>query len=380
MYDAKQQPTRLWPAKSKLKNTLLVFSGTFDAERVSREQTRKKVRLAGKILLFVILGFGAASLAASSNQGLKQGDWLFLLNQTPENLSFWVALFLSAYLWAQFKQEKLDQTVSDLLQWETLIPKNAPGQLDIYNFFNIEAKNCWDKALLRAKAASTNHKNREMSVSAIDLFMALMDDKTVQAVFFRINADRRDLTIFLQNFVLLSGSVNPRELDQIPFVAFNEALNLRSQNINPLVLLCALKILLPGEHVLQSVFYNIRISLGDLETVCAWQFDLAFLQDQNFTGYELKKLDSTDILLDCCIRASILETKNNCLFRYAAIKRAVELTNLYVKDKTQPGKTIALLVEAAGRAKSSGRRIVGIELIETIVNDKLKDGKLAIKK
>ncbi|MCX6797458.1 MAG: AAA family ATPase [Candidatus Doudnabacteria bacterium] len=89
-----------------------------------------------------------------------------------------------------------------------------------------------------------------------------------------------------------------------------------------------------------------------------------------FTSYELRKLTRNEILLACCIRASILEAQNRCLFRYQAIEKAVDLTDLYIKGLGQPQKTISILVEAASRAKGQTKKIITENQIQQIISEK----------
>jgi ATP-dependent Clp protease ATP-binding subunit ClpC len=94
--------------------------------------------------------------------------------------------------------------------------------------------------------------------------------------------------------------------------------------------------------------------------------------EEIFLGYELSNLSRNNILLAACVRATLLENQNNCFFTFGAIEKAVELTDQYVKDVSQPQKAIAILVEAAtrGKSKERGQRLVNEEVIQTIVSAK----------
>ncbi len=92
--------------------------------------------------------------------------------------------------------------------------------------------------------------------------------------------------------------------------------------------------------------------------------------DEVFASYELSSLTKESVLLACCIRASLLEYKGRCFFRYPAIEQAVELTDIYLKDMGQPQKAISILVEAVSRAQSSKHKIITPEIIEKIISDK----------
>jgi ATP-dependent Clp protease ATP-binding subunit ClpA len=92
--------------------------------------------------------------------------------------------------------------------------------------------------------------------------------------------------------------------------------------------------------------------------------------DQVFTSYELSPLSKEGIMLACCVRASLLEGQNQCLFLYQAIEEAVKLTDLFMKGEGQPQKAISVLVEAANRAKNSSNKVVSPGEIQKIVSEK----------
>ncbi len=548
-----------WPVRAKLKNTALSFSGSFQPNRLAAEQRTIIFRYAGKILLALLITAGAAGLAASLISTFTGKSSGFILDRNIYNLAFWVALFLGCYLWAQTAQEQDNESALNLLHWETS-GNNAslPAEIDVYDYFNRQAKKVWRDAYRLARAGHGTHAG----VSAVDLLQALLEDRSIRNVCFRLSVNPADVKIFLRNYEYLADGEHSAELDHIPFVAFNEALKLRNRCVDPLMLLCALKIQMPENHVIQAIFFNLDVALEDLETVCGWQFNLDIMRnevrlfrklagfkpgprtnrgltslptpyldrysldltlaakygnlplalgrdydlrsifkllgsgrrnicikggagtgrhtlinelaykmvteqvpktladmrlvqlepaailgsrqraeqvlayclaeadrseniilvltdihtlaraqtssglsllditvdflrshnlctlatttpenytedlrpaagfDQSFISYELRNLSKSEALLACCIKASLLEHSNHCVFRYPAIKLAMRLTDAYIKDANQPQKTVAILVEAASRAKSEPGRIVGTSLIETIISEK----------
>ncbi|MCL5774711.1 MAG: AAA family ATPase [Patescibacteria group bacterium] len=92
--------------------------------------------------------------------------------------------------------------------------------------------------------------------------------------------------------------------------------------------------------------------------------------EQVFNPYELRHLSRNEILLACCIRCSLLEAHNDCLFKYQAIEQAVDLSDIYIRGQNQPQKAIAVLVEAAARAKQAPHKIVTETLIQEIISEK----------
>jgi len=92
--------------------------------------------------------------------------------------------------------------------------------------------------------------------------------------------------------------------------------------------------------------------------------------EQVFNPYELRHLSRNEILLAACIRCSLLEAHNDCLFKYQAIEQAVDLSDIYIRGQNQPQKAIAVLVEAAARAKHALHKIVSETLIQEIISEK----------
>ena len=450
--------------------------------------------------------------------------------------------------------------------------KNAKTrpEINIYELFNQDAKRAWNKSLTiakqrQSKTVNLNSEERpsvSVLVTPIDLFLALLEHQSIQLIFIRLGVNPADVKTILQNYAAFSIPASTNELNQIPFVAFGESLKLHNKTIDPLMLLCALGICLPEEHIIQAIFLNINLSVDKLEVLSSWIFHLDLLKEELdlfkklskfkpekeinvgltsvptfyldhfsldlthqakhgrlpialgrredlseifklvsegkknivikglegsgrtalinelayrmateqvpqvwedkrlikleisgilgspqkcentfvqalkeathagnivlviedlselaktqstsglnlleillnflenheltvigtttiadytdylqtapnfeeiFIPYELKKLSQENILLDCCMRVSFLEIKDKCFFLYQAIQQAVDLTNLYIKGLSQPQKAIAVLVEAASRAKSSEKKIVTEALIQKIISEK----------
>lgn len=563
MENNKEQLTAAWPETGMHNQTALIFSGSFSSSRLRDEALGHRFKKISEILTAVFIMLGAAGLIFSAWLSWADKNWLFILSHNFFNLAFYIGCLFALYFWAKIKQKQLNGQKLNLLLWDNADAiKNQPPEIDVYQFFNEEAKECWRNAAKFGAEAKPHGAEKELRVTAVHLMLSLLENKNIQTLFYRLGADFADLKQFLNNYSRLVQNGGTDELWQIPFAAFREAIKLGNKTIDPLMLLCALKIELPENHVLQGVFLNLDISQEDLEIACGWIFNLELLREQvknafnlsrfrpgpqtnrgltsiptpylnrfsrdlteaaryrslplafgrnrdlaeifklldsekksllikgptgtgrttvinalayrmaaeqvpealsdkrlveletaailsnqqkaeqilikaldeaaysgniiiyisnlhelarvqTFTGisllevltdylknsnltllgsstnedytdylrklpefdsifssYELKVLSRTEILLASCIQASLLEYHNKCLFSYPAVKHAMELTDLYIKDGGQPQKTIAILIEAASRIKSQKRRIVDTELIETIVSDK----------
>jgi len=554
--------TAVWPQTATYQNSTLIFSGTHDKKRITKESSLWLFRTLGKTVIIVIILLGFAGLVLSACQAYPVKDWWFIFNRTSYNLGFWTATFLAAYLWAQIKEEKFKDTALNLLQMDPDQKNiNPAAELDVYEFFNKDAKKTWNNAFNIAKQQTS--VGEEIITGSHELLMALLEDKSIQSLFFRLGVNPDDIAIFLRNYhKLQQNQTVVGEITNIPFVAFNESIKLHNKTIDPLMLLCALKITLPENHIIQNIFFNVDVSLEDLENLASWLFSLKLLQDevklthklarfksgneinrgmtsiptpyldrfstdltleakygalplamgrlrdvqeifnicsdgrknilikgeegsgrttvvnelaykmvseqvpesladmrlvrletsaivgtndksesvlirslneaaqsdniilvledvhmlqrvqtasgmslletcvnflgsanlmvistttpgdyvdylrhvqnfdQSFTSYELKQLTTSEIMLACCVRASILEIQNRCFFRFTAIKQAIALTDLYIKNQNQPQKSIAVLVEAASRVKANKNHVVTGDLIQSIISDR----------
>jgi ATP-dependent Clp protease ATP-binding subunit ClpC len=569
MFELNYQPSRQssWPIKAAGQGFELSFSGSLTPQRVKQEQTHHLLNLAIKTILWLVLALGLLSLGFSAWLGFLSKNWLFFLSPGAFNLAFWVSTFTTAYLWTKLKQETLQEEALNLLHWEDWGKNHKAETLDIYELFNKDARQVWNNTLAVAKnrqktlarpAAATG----EVLVTATDLFVSLLKHDSIKLVFWRMGANAEDLETIVKNYGILSPKTGSEELAQLPFIAFTESLKLHNKTIDPLMLLCALGLILPPEHIIQSIFYNINLSLEKLETISSWIFNLKllredlrmfkklarlkpekeinkgltsvptfyldhystdftwlakhgalplawgragdlrelfallsldkknliikgaegtgrttlinelayrmvteqaprilqdkrlvkleipailgnpqkaentfihalteaekagniiivvedlhalshaqtssglsllellvnFLQDHNlmvigtttvsdysnylqnapsfeetFASYELSELSHEGVMLACCIKASILESRGQCFFRYPAIEKAVELSDAYIKGAGQPQKTINILVEASSRIKNSPAKVITEELIDKIVSDK----------
>ncbi len=554
-----------WPLEAQSEGGQLIFSGNFSVERVEREKSKKLFNRCIGILLWAFIIFGILCFVLNTFFAWQINDFYFLLRPSALNLSLFIGIFAALYLWAMTKQQELSTKGLNLLHFRENSSSLKEKTIDVFEFFSPGARDAWNNAVLMAQKRSTKTNSlskNEAEATANDLALALLEDKSIQMVFFRLGVDTSDIKILLKNYSIFYDHGARAAVEKNPFVAFAEAAKLHNKNIDPLMLLCALAICLPEEHILKAIFFNIDLSIEKLENIASWIFNLKllgedlnlfhklskykpdneinrgltavptfyldrfskdltfcakycalplalgrgadlheilkllssgsqnliikgeggtgrttlinelaykmatdqvpkiwqdkrlvelsisgilskpekaeqvfieclkeaaksdnivlviedihslartqtasglnllellvnFLQDHklmvlgttsledyvdylhptqnfdaNFTSYELMPLSKADIILACCIRASILEGKNKCFFQYRAIEQSVELTDLYVKGSGQPQKAISILVEAGGRAKSSQDKIITPEIIQKIISEK----------
>jgi len=566
----KNSPDSNWPLQARADGRILIFSGKLDVDRIREEKLAAVLEVTVKIVLWLLLALGCVALTVSAYNGWLNKNPLFFVNANPFNLTFYVTCLTTAYLWAKTRQEGLKEERLSLLKWGQELRSGKEAELDVLEFFNKEARRAWNRSLDVANdrkkqiSAYTNILNSKTApaASATDLFLSLLEEPDVKQAFWRLGVDLRDAKQVVKNYAVLSPNTPADELDKIPFIAFCESLKLRNKAIDPLMLLCALALSLPPEHIISSIFFNIDLTAEKLEILSQWVFDLRllvdeirsfrklsrykpekeinrgltsvptyyldkystdltalakhgalplawgrredlrglfdllsegrknllikgqegagktqlvnelaykmvaeqvpailedkrlvkleissilgnpqkaesvfvhalqeaehagniilvleeihelarvqassglnflellidYLQDSSllvlgtatlegygdylqsaagfqeiFASYELLPLSRENILLACCIRASVLEARGHCFFRYGAIEKAVELTDLYVKNISQPQKAIAVLVEASSRAKNASSKVIDENLIAKIVSEK----------
>ncbi|PIR96425.1 MAG: hypothetical protein COT92_01180 [Candidatus Doudnabacteria bacterium CG10_big_fil_rev_8_21_14_0_10_42_18] len=565
-----KKTNRGWSLSAQTGKSLLRFSGDFNETRIILEKLDNFFEKTTLAMLWLLVFLGLTAFGLNAYFGLQNKAWLFWLTPSIYNIIFWTAAFFACYLWAKNKQAAMEAKHLNILHYEENKNRLKETTVDIYRLFNKEAKITWNNAISFAKQRqqntkkllNTNKKESPVEVIASDLILSLLARPSIQLAFLRLGTNFEDIGTLVKNHSLLSPCSPSFELQRLPFVAFAESLKLHNKNIDPLMLLCALSIDLPEDHILKAIFFNIDLSTEKLEILASWIFnldllsqeikifkklakfkpeneinrgltsvptyyldqyshdltwdakhgnlpislgrapdlneifkllnegrknllikgeagtgrttvinELAFkmvseqvpkiLQDKRlvrlevsgilgsgrraetifidalkeavssgnivlvieeihmlgktvsssglslaellvdflqnhglmvigtttvenhsdylhdlanfddvFTSYELAPLTKDGIILACCVRATLLEYRQKCFFRYSAIEQAVELTDIYLKNLGQPQKAISVLVEAATRGKNNNQKIIGAKEIENIISKK----------
>ena len=181
----------------------------------------------------------------------------------------------------------------NLLHWQ----ETQGGTTDIFQFFSEDARRVWNNSVKIAsqRIAKTKKLNKETAgqkefqVTADDLVLSLLEDKSVELVFWRLGINPKDIKTLLLNYAYFNSAGLGQELEQIPFVAFGESLKLHNKSIDPLMLLCALATTLPKEHILQAVFFNINLTTEEIEIISSWVFNLKLLSEDLNLFFKLSK-------------------------------------------------------------------------------------------
>jgi len=91
-----------------------------------------------------------------------------------------------------------------------------------------------------------------------------------------------------------------------------------------------------------------------------------------FEKVELLELSKTESIRALEKISFDLENRYQLIITYKAIQAAVELSNFYIQDKVLPGKAIDLLESACSLAKSSGKKSLSKEEVESLITQKTK--------
>jgi len=291
-----QTPKQDWPVSARAGKMTFVFSGHLETERIGRERLHNLLENLVNVLLWSLLFLGLLGLAFESYLGYQAWgikyvtELKFLFTSSAYTLVFWISAVTDLYLWARRAQQNLDSQDTDLtaLEARTWQPK-AEETVDVYELFNPEAKKAWNNALKFAQKRQQNSvrllmegdQKSKLKITASDLLLSLLENKSVDALFFRIGVNIKDVGQVVKNYSLLAGEKNaPLEnYAQIPFSALQEAIKLHNKTIDPLMLLCALPACLDEEHIIQAIFLNINLNQEKLENIASWIFNLRLLSE-----------------------------------------------------------------------------------------------------
>ncbi len=260
-----------WGTTAEAEGNSFIFSGAFQPKRIAGEELKKKISFFTFSVLWLLAIVGFIAFAWGAYRAASQFDVLFLFRQTTANTIFWITILTDLYLWAALQEQTAAEERINLLEWNG----NAKqGQtIDVYAFFNANARKTWNKSLKIANAHNASQ------VVATDLFLSLLEDSNVELVFYRLGVSTESIKVLVANHLKLVGRPQESELGHIPFAAFAESLKLHNKTVDPLMLLCALSHELPESHIIQAIFFNLNLQPATLEIISSWIFNLNILRD-----------------------------------------------------------------------------------------------------
>lgn len=273
-----EQTNTPWGLTASIGEKTFVFSGVFEKHRISSQRTHDFLTKAGTVGLWLIMLIGFVTAALQFYPFSEIPNIHKLLIPSGYNLGLWIGVLCALLQWAKFKEAEINEAAINVLELSKTSPLSE--KIDVYNLFNQEARHAWDSSF--AIAASYN----AASVSGSHILLALLQTTSVKEAFWRLNVNPTDIELFLKNFeVLGTKEHDSEELKKIPFAALAQSLTLHNPSIDPLMLLCAIKEQLPEGHIVQDIFFNIDVSLEDMQILAGWIFHIRTLA-KNFAVFK----------------------------------------------------------------------------------------------
>ncbi len=285
--------TGSWPLKAKKDNVIFSFSGDFSSVRVAAETATKAANALVDTVLYAVTGLGlAAFVYGAVTVGAQDYDLLFFIHAHWFNIFVWAGVLGAIYLWSRRVQQAAEYEVTRVLSWENISAwTTAGGEINIYKLFTRGAHDVWNTLPL---ALARYGKGSFKIPTTVHMFLALLQHESIKLVFYRFGVSPEDITDLLLGMLdELDAEKEEEYVAKLPFVALSEALKLRNRSVDPLMLFCALVTILPDEHPIQKIFFNLDLSYDKLEVIAAWIFniDLLVQEDKIFRKLASHKSD-----------------------------------------------------------------------------------------
>lgn len=280
-----------WPLAAHKAAAMFVFTGSFDRGRIEREAA---ARLFNRLLtwgLVVIAGIGGVAFVWSAwHLGYDELDGWFLFRHHWYNVFFWIGSLAGLYVWADRLHAAAEYEVTRVLSPVVVVAwAKRKSPIDVYHLFTAGSRTVWNGTLKIARDSGAG------APSTYHIFMSLLEHESIKLVFVRFGINPGRFKTDLDGFLKQSPDAAEQELvAKLPFVALDEALKLRNRSVDPLMLLCGLATVLPPEHPIAKLFFNIELSYDKLEIIAAWIFnmDLLAADDKLFRKLARHKSDS----------------------------------------------------------------------------------------
>lgn len=257
-------------------------------------------------------------------------------------------VFSGTFDLSRIRQERWKKFLQLFKKNKTSYSADKSDTTDIYDLFSPSARQAWSQAFYGAK-------QRRAAVTLEDIFLALLDEPSVQDLFVRLEEDPVDTKVLLNNYLKLGKpTAFSDELKKIPFEAYALALRLHGRKIGSLMLLGALLKLAPKDSILQAIFTNIGLTLDKLEVLTVWLVHLNF-------SFPVGSLN--DQLLDCCLKAELLEKHFGYFFELPAIEAVANISAKQTNEALQHKTMLRLLVKAGLLAKLKHAAVVPARLV-----------------
>ncbi len=273
--------TGSWPLKAKKDSITFTFSGDFSSVRVAIETAAKATNALVDTVLYIVAGVGlAAFIFGAVTVGARDYDLLFFIHAHWFNIFVWAGVIGALYLWSRRVQQAAEYEVTRVLSWDNMSAwTTSGGEVNIYKLFTRGAHDVWNTLPM---ALSRYGKGSFKTPTSVHVFLALLQHESIKLVFYRFGVGPEDLTDLLVGMLdKLNADREEQYVAKLPFVALAEALKLHNRSVDPLMLFCALVTILPDEHPIQKLFFDLDLSYDKLEVIAAWIFNVDLLVEQD---------------------------------------------------------------------------------------------------
>ncbi len=262
-----------WPLEATYGNKVLSFSGSLLAGRVKSEQLSETLKKSSQAIFTVI---GAIGIGALLIAGLMYGAGLDIRFVKGLFLAiFWISIIGDMYLLAlRHESKRVQLSVAEV----NLAPDSPNSNFDLYEMFTQEAQGAWNSAVSLADASG--------NVPANAMLATLLKAESVRTAFFRLGVNPDDVVA-----AVTADTNNPSNIvSELPFAAFELAMQLRNNAIDPLMLTLSLIKHLPQQHSINQFFFERGINWEDLQAVAVWTFNVRLLIEEDVTFRRLARM------------------------------------------------------------------------------------------
>jgi ATP-dependent Clp protease ATP-binding subunit ClpA len=284
-----QSNNSAWPVNAKSDGVMFEFSGSFSKLRIDKENAGRGAEKLVRIIFWIIASIGFVALCYSAYKvGYEEYDVLFIFRHHAYNLFVWIGILAGLYLWAERIHRAAEYEVTRVLSPAVVSSWSKRGSpVDVYGLFTEGARSSWNNALSFAQKYGASTPN------TVHLFLSLLEYPGTKMVFYRFGVNPSVFKTPLETYLQKQQVDESEYMHKLPFVALSEALKMRNRSIDPLMLLCALVTVLPDEHVIQKIFFNLDLTSEKLEAIAAWVFnvDLLIQDDKIFRRLARHKSD-----------------------------------------------------------------------------------------
>jgi ATP-dependent Clp protease ATP-binding subunit ClpC len=286
--DVTQSTTTDWPIESRDGSIRFIFSGTLSTVRISREKAGQAIFQTTRLILILLAFSGLLALGYGIWREFFEFGLALPFAHRWYNLLFWTSILGDSYLCALLVHRHLEQRALFITPKTRALWEHQASTVDIYRLFTKEAKLSWNSILSNAKTGSL------ATVNTFSVLASLLESDTGKLAFLRLGISTEELIAVLKAQADRPGlaSFDQNLIHQLPFLAYETAIRLRSPAIDSLLLLCTLVRSLPKGHPMLEFLFKLDVSQETLEILAVWIFNIRLLSEEYSTFKKLAKFRS----------------------------------------------------------------------------------------